>query len=78
MELLVITVEDVYKCEVKFKVLSTTKFKKIFEAHCTRNNRQKSSVIYKFNGMVLNENLTPFEVGMRNGDKILCYPLDKK
>eukprot|EP01135_Chromosphaera_perkinsii_P007295 Nk52_evm1s756 gene=Nk52_evmTU1s756 len=56
--------------EVHFKIKKTTSLKKLMEAYCSRQGLSSTGVRFLFDGERLNENSTPKEHDMEDGDAI--------
>eukprot|EP01108_Squamamoeba_japonica_P003289 TRINITY_DN2690_c0_g1_i1.p2 TRINITY_DN2690_c0_g1~~TRINITY_DN2690_c0_g1_i1.p2 ORF type:complete len:111 (+),score=29.05 TRINITY_DN2690_c0_g1_i1:46-333(+) len=56
--------------EVFFKIKSTTPLRKLMDAYIRRNQLQPDSVRFLFDGVRVQSDKTPKEVGMEDGDVI--------
>jgi len=65
-----IKVRDTENGEVHFKVRSSTKFQKVFEAFCQRRGLEVNSVRFLFDGERLRADQSPDDYDMEDGDCI--------
>mmetsp|Transcript_28137 Transcript_28137/g.75966 ORF Transcript_28137/g.75966 Transcript_28137/m.75966 type:complete len:98 (+) Transcript_28137:86-379(+) len=71
-EQLTVVIKEASGAEVQFKVKSTTKFQKIFRTYCEKKALNRDSVRFNFDGERINENQTPADLEMEDGDVIDC------
>lgn len=69
-EALTIVVKDATGGEVQFKVKTTTKFQKVFEAYAGKKSLDARSIKFLFEGQRVHETMTPADLDMEDGDSI--------
>jgi small ubiquitin-related modifier len=68
-----ITIKDPQGEETYFKVKRSTRLRKLFQAFCKRSNTDSSTMRFFFGGERINDDQTPEELGLRDGDKIDAF-----
>lgn len=71
-EQLEVKVVDANQQEVIFKIKTRTKFGKVFELYCARQEIDRRAVRFLLDGHRIQENDTPESLEMENGDMIQC------
>jgi small ubiquitin-related modifier len=68
-----ITIKDPQGDETYFMVKRTTRMGKLFHTFCKRTNVDPSTIRFFFQGERINEDSTPNDVGLRDGDKLDAF-----
>jgi small ubiquitin-related modifier len=65
-----LTIKDPQGEESYFKVKRSTRMRKLFQAFCRRNNLDPMTIRFFFQGERINEDHTPDDLGLQDGDKV--------
>lgn len=65
-------VKDQGGTEVHFKVKTHTKLEKVINAYCQKKSVEPNAVRFLFDGIRINPNSSPEDLGMEDGDTIDC------
>jgi small ubiquitin-related modifier len=68
-----ITIKDPQGEETYFRVKRSTRMRKLFQAFCKRSNIDPSTMRFFFSGERINEDQTPEDLGLHDGDKIDAF-----
>jgi small ubiquitin-related modifier len=68
-----LTIKDPQGEEVYFKVKRTTRMRKLFQAFCKRSNTDPSTMRFFYQGDRIDDEQTPADLGLRDGDKIDAF-----
>jgi small ubiquitin-related modifier len=68
-----LTVKDPQGEEVYFKVRRSTKMRKLFTAFCKKSNTDVASMRFFYQGERIQEDQTPDDLGLHDGDKIDAF-----
>jgi small ubiquitin-related modifier len=68
-----LTIKDPQGEETYFKVKRSTRMRKLFQAFCKRGNIDPGTMRFFFQGERINEDHTPDDIGLHDGDKIDAF-----
>jgi small ubiquitin-related modifier len=68
-----IRVRDQHGGEVVFKVKRTTKMKRVLQAFCDRKGWNPTEVRFTFDGLRVNDDMSPEDLGMESNDSIDAF-----
>ena len=68
-----LTIKDPQGEEIYFKVKKSAKMKRLFSAFCKRSNIDPSTIRFFYQGERIDEEQTPDDLGLHDGDKIDAF-----
>jgi small ubiquitin-related modifier len=68
-----LTIKDPQGEETYFKVKRGTRMRKVFQAFCKRINIDPETMRFFFQGERVNDDQTPNDLGLRDGDKLDAF-----
>ncbi|KAJ3440995.1 small ubiquitin-related modifier [Anaeramoeba flamelloides] len=72
-EQITLKVADPRGGETLFRIRKNTKFSKLFSVYCKRKGYRMESIKFTFDGVLIDQEQTPVELDMENGDIIEAH-----